>query len=61
MEDENVRLLLRKLVTGESGQDLIEYALLVALIATVSFAALQGLGSAVAAFYKGLQEKMASL
>ena len=53
--------LLRRLWVGESGQDLVEYALLAALIAVVTFAALQGAGLAVAAFYGRLNQRMASL
>lgn len=53
--------LLRRLRDGEDGQDLIEYALLAALLAVVTFAALQGLGINVAGFYQSLNNKMASL
>jgi Flp pilus assembly pilin Flp len=53
--------LLRWLWDGESGQDLIEYALLAALIAIVTIAALQGLGVSVSGFYQRLNQKMASL
>jgi Flp pilus assembly pilin Flp len=53
--------LLRRLWDGESGQDLVEYALLAALIAVVTIAALQGLGLSVADFYQKLNNKMASL
>ena len=40
--------MLRRLVADETGQDLIEYALLAALIATVSITALSILGQEVA-------------
>ena len=40
---------------------MIEYALLAALIAVVTIVALQGLGVSVSGFYKGLNERMASL
>jgi Flp pilus assembly pilin Flp len=53
--------LLRRLRDGEDGQDLIEYALLAALIAVVTFVALQGLGVNVSGFYQSLNTKMASL
>jgi len=56
-----VKALLQTLVRGESGQDLIEYALLVALLATVSFVALQGLGGSVNLFYQKLQGKLAAM
>jgi pilus assembly protein Flp/PilA len=38
---------LRKLAKDESGQDLLEYALLVALIALVAFGAVQAAGTSV--------------
>ena len=60
-EVRTVKALLQKLVIGESGQDLIEYALLVALIATVSFVALQGLGVSVSLFYQKVNTKMAAM
>ena len=41
----NVQLL--KLLTEEEGQDLIEYALLAALLSLVSFAALTNLGPVI--------------
>jgi Flp pilus assembly pilin Flp len=53
--------LLRRLRDGESGQDLVEYALLAALIAVVSFTALQGLGVAVSDFYNQLNQTLAKL
>ena len=52
---------LRKLWEGESGQDLIEYALLAALIASVSFLALQGMGLAIAAYYGRLNTKLVAV
>ncbi len=42
------------LVNEESGQDLIEYALLAAFLAIVSVAGLTALGPVVAGFYQGL-------
>jgi len=53
--------LLRRLWDGDSGQDLVEYALLAALIAVVTIAALQGLGISVSSFYVKLNGKLASL
>jgi Flp pilus assembly pilin Flp len=38
---------LRRLVTGDGGQDLLEYALLVALIAVVAVTAVGSLGMKV--------------
>jgi len=42
-----MRILLRRVWKGEEGQDLAEYGLLLMLIALVSIAVIQGLGSAV--------------
>lgn len=42
-----MRTMLRRLLADETGQDLIEYALLAALIATVSAAALSLLGEKI--------------
>jgi pilus assembly protein Flp/PilA len=39
--------LLQKMLRDESGQDLIEYALIAALIALVSIAGLNGLASSI--------------
>ena len=47
---------LSQLVRDDSGQDLVEYALLAALIATVSVAALFGMGGAVTGFYAKLTD-----
>ncbi len=53
--------LLQQLIVEESGQDLIEYALLGSLIAVVSVAALTTLGPVIAAFYTRLTGIMAAL
>ena len=42
---------LARFIEDESGQDLIEYALLAALVAIVSIATIRTLGTKVAAFY----------
>lgn len=39
--------MLRRLVADETGQDLVEYAILAALIATVSITALSFLGQQI--------------
>ena len=52
---------LCQLWEGESGQDLIEYALLAALIAAVSFLALQGMGFALATYYGKLNQKLTAV
>ena len=47
---------LRRLVREDAGQDLVEYALLAALIATMSVVALNTLGVAVSNFYTALTD-----
>jgi len=49
-----MRRWLTLLVREESGQDLVEYALLAALIAMLSVVALTTLGTTVAGFYTRL-------
>lgn len=49
-----IRVWKEVLVDDESGQDLVEYALLAALIATASVVALTSLGPVIAGFYEGL-------
>jgi len=44
----SMKALLRNLVVREEGQDLVEYALLAALLSIVSIAALQILGPTIA-------------
>ena len=46
--------LARRAVTDESGQDLIEYALLASFVAMASVVALQILGPTLAGFYVNL-------
>jgi pilus assembly protein Flp/PilA len=46
---------LRSFVQDESGQDLIEYALLASFLAIASVAAVRTLGGKVAGFYESLQ------
>jgi Flp pilus assembly pilin Flp len=58
-EEVVVKSILRRLLTGDSGQDLVEYALLAALIATVSVMALGTMGVAVSDFYKRLTDTFA--
>lgn len=43
----SIQLLVKKFVNDESGQDLIEYALIAALIALVAIAGLNGLASSI--------------
>ena len=51
---------LRRLAQDESGQDLLEYALLVALIALVAFAAVQTAGVQVQAIFNNIASKLTS-
>jgi Flp pilus assembly pilin Flp len=50
---------LRALVRNEEGQDLLEYALLVALIAIVCYAAVESSGTAVSAIFTDIADKLA--
>ena len=43
----SMKLLVKCLLTDESGQDLVEYALIAALIALVAISGLQGLASSI--------------
>jgi Flp pilus assembly pilin Flp len=52
---------LRTLVKGESGQDLLEYAMLVALIAIVCYVAVQSAGSAVFKTFNGIATQLNAL
>jgi Flp pilus assembly pilin Flp len=45
---------LREFLRNESGQDMVEYALLASLVAVVSVAALKTLGAKVSSFYTTL-------
>ena len=49
---------LRTLVNDESGQDLLEYALLVALIALVAFAAVQLAGGQVSTIFTDITNQL---
>ena len=56
----NLFAYLRTFVRNEEGQDLLEYALLVALIAIVCFVAVGDTGDAVAAIFGNIAEKLAT-
>jgi len=45
---------VKRLLAEETGQDLIEYALLAAFLAIVSVAGLNALGPVIAGFYQSL-------
>jgi len=49
---------LRTLVRDESGQDLLEYALLVALIALVAFGAVQVAGTQVSTIFTDITNQL---
>ena len=49
---------LRVFVNDESGQDLLEYALLVALIALVAFGAVQLAGGQVSAIFNNITNQL---
>lgn len=46
---------LKNFIVAEEGQDLVEYALLAALLAVVSIVALVPLGQAIAALWGNIQ------
>jgi len=50
--------LLRALWNDESGQDMAEYALLIALIAIIVIVALQPLGDAIAAVFTNVTTEL---
>ena len=52
---------LKALRKRESGQDLLEYAMLVALIAIVCYAAVESAGSAVFNTFNGIASQLNSL
>ena len=53
----NIRLL-ESLLHEESGQDLIEYALIATLVALVAISGLNGLGSSIKSMYVGIGNDM---
>jgi Flp pilus assembly pilin Flp len=60
-KEDGVKQLIHQLIRGESGQDLIEYALLVSFLALVSVAALNILGTSLAGFYQDLQARLSQM
>ena len=50
----NVQQLLKNLVKEDSGQDLIEYALVAALVGFGSVASMQGLANSIATTFNGI-------
>ena len=57
----NVVNKLRALGRDDSGQDLLEYALLVGLIALVAYVAVQATGTSVAAIFTKISGNLAGL
>jgi len=55
-----VRKNWREWVLSEDGQDLLEYALLVALIALVAFGAVQAAGTSVNAIFSNIATQLAN-
>ena len=51
---------IRSFMNDESGQDLLEYALLVALIALVAFGAVQLAGNSVNTIFSNIASQLAS-
>ncbi len=54
----NLITRFRKMLRNDSGQDLLEYALLVALIALVAFAAIQTTGTKASEIFSAISEKL---
>jgi pilus assembly protein Flp/PilA len=52
---------LRMLAKDEEGQDLLEYALLVALIALIAFAAVQLAGQSVSTIFTSIANKLTTV
>jgi Flp pilus assembly pilin Flp len=57
----NVTNRLRILVQEEAGQDLLEYAMLIALIAIVCYVAVEAAGSAVFKTFDGMATQLNAL
>ncbi len=54
----NMKQLLKNLMTEESGQDLIEYALVAALVGLGSVAAMNGLANSIANTFGGVSNAL---
>ncbi len=53
--------LVRRFIREDHGQDLVEYALLLALIALVVVAGVRTFGTALSTFYTGLADRIGPL
>lgn len=51
---------IREIVAGEQGQDLVEYALLVALVALAAVASLNGLAGAIGGVFTNISSSLGS-
>jgi pilus assembly protein Flp/PilA len=58
MNKDNNKKLLMRIWHEESGQDLIEYALIATLIALVAISGLNGLASKIGSYYTGIGNDM---
>ena len=56
-----VQSFVRNFRRNEEGQDLLEYALLVALIALVAFGAVQAAGTSVNSIFNSIATQLASV
>jgi pilus assembly protein Flp/PilA len=56
----NIKQLLKNLVAEESGQDLIEYALVAALVGLGSVASMQSLAGSIANAFNGIGVALAN-
>jgi pilus assembly protein Flp/PilA len=56
-----MKLLIRRLWTDESGQDLVEYALLLVLLVLIVIAALRVLGPTIAGFFNNVSGNLNSV
>jgi len=61
--EENMEIVkrVRSFVRGEDGQDLLEYALLVALIALVAYAGVQLAGQSVAKIFNAIASSLSTV
>ena len=55
-----MKTLLTKLVAEDSGQDLIEYALVAALVGLGAVASMQGLANSITNAFTGVSSSLAS-
>jgi pilus assembly protein Flp/PilA len=56
----NAKQLFKKLIAEDSGQDLIEYALVAALVSLGSIAAISGLANSIGTSYNGVGSGLTS-